>query len=65
MVTINSDDPAYFGGYINDNFIAIHHALGLKKEIVEKLCRNSFQSAFIGQEQKIRYLQEVQEFSQK
>jgi len=40
-VTINSDDPAYFGGYIVDNFLAVHRALGLTEEEVRLLAANS------------------------
>jgi len=45
--TINSDDPAYFGGYMNANFIATEKALSLGKERLTRLVRNSFEAAFI------------------
>ena len=45
-VTINSDDPAYFGGYVNENFVAAAEALGLTEEEVETLARNSFEASF-------------------
>jgi adenine deaminase len=45
-VTINSDDPAYFGGYVNDNYIAAADALGLTREELEQLSRNSFEASF-------------------
>jgi adenosine deaminase len=41
-VTINSDDPAYFGGYINENYLAVAEALELTREELEQLARNSF-----------------------
>ena len=41
-VTINSDDPAYFGGYVVDNFLAVHRALGLSEAEVRQLAQNSF-----------------------
>jgi adenine deaminase len=44
-VTINSDDPAYFGGYIVDNFLAVHRALGLTEAEVRQLAQNSFAAA--------------------
>lgn len=44
-VTINSDDPAYFGGYIVDNFLAVHRALGLTEVEVRKLAQNSFDAS--------------------
>ena len=46
-VTINSDDPAYFGGYINENFNAVHQAFGLSKDEMCLLARNSFEAAFL------------------
>nr|MBS0019754.1 adenosine deaminase [Gammaproteobacteria bacterium] len=46
-VTVNSDDPAYFGGYINDNFIAAHQALGLHRDHVIQLSRNAFRATFL------------------
>jgi adenosine deaminase len=45
-VTINSDDPAYFGGYIVDNYLAAQRALGLTEEDIRVLARNSFQASF-------------------
>ena len=50
-VTINSDDPAYFGGYLNENFEAISGILGDDKEVLTQLARNSFSAAFISPEQ--------------
>ena len=46
-VTINSDDPAYFGGYIGDNFLATHLALGLGREELAALARNAIAAAFL------------------
>jgi adenosine deaminase len=46
-VTVNSDDPAYFGGYVNENFLAAHQALGLSKRELYRLARNSFEAAFL------------------
>jgi adenosine deaminase len=51
-VTINSDDPAYFGGYINENFIAVQEAFNLTKEEVLDLARNSFEAAFLTDDQR-------------
>jgi adenosine deaminase len=45
-VTINSDDPAYFGGYVNENYIAVAEALDLTREELEQLARNSFEASF-------------------
>ena len=45
-VTVNSDDPAYFGGYVVDNFLAVHRALGLSEMEVRQLAQNSFDACF-------------------
>ena len=45
-VTINSDDPAYFGGYVNENYLAVAEALSLTREELEQLARNSFEASF-------------------
>ena len=60
-VTINSDDPAYFGGYINENFIAIQEAFDLTKEELAILARNSFEAAFLPDAQRGEILQELDE----
>ena len=62
MVTINSDDPAYFGGYMNDNFAAIVEALPVQKHHLQQLARNSFNAAFIAPEIKQKYLAQVDTF---
>ncbi|WP_310567666.1 adenosine deaminase [Hydrogenophaga sp.] len=49
-VTINSDDPAYFGGYLNTNFEQTVAALNLSRDDVVQLARNSFEASFIGAE---------------
>jgi adenosine deaminase len=46
-VTVNSDDPAYFGGYINDNYAAVADALDLGRDELELLARNSFAASFL------------------
>jgi adenosine deaminase len=48
--TINSDDPAYFGGYVNDNYRAVSGSLG--REALATLARNSFLGSFLGDEEK-------------
>ncbi|MEV4601814.1 adenosine deaminase [Amycolatopsis sp. NPDC049253] len=45
-VTVNSDDPAYFGGYVNENYAAVTEALGLTETEVKTLARNSFSGSF-------------------
>lgn len=51
-VTVNSDDPSYFGGYMNDNFIAITKALDLTENELKQLAINSFEASFISDAQK-------------
>ncbi len=55
MVTVNSDDPSYFAGYVNDNYIACRQALDLARDDVQRLARNSFRSAFLPDAEKRRY----------
>ncbi len=47
VATVNSDDPAYFGGYVNDNYIAVAEALGLSREDLVLLARNSFEASLL------------------
>jgi adenosine deaminase len=60
--TVNSDDPAYFGGYINDNFVAAFEALPLTRDHARQLARNSFAASFLDRERKQRYIDEVDAF---
>ena len=55
-VTVNSDDPAYFGGYVNDNYRAVATARGLGREELATLARNSFLGAFLTPEQQAAQL---------
>jgi adenosine deaminase len=47
LVTVNSDDPAYFGGYVNDNYLAIEKALALTRDELIAIARNSFTAAMM------------------
>lgn len=60
-VTVNSDDPAYFKGYMNQNFINLYENLSLSKEDIIKLVKNSFNSSFISDELKQEYIKRVDE----
>ncbi|GDY53412.1 hypothetical protein SVIO_040350 [Streptomyces violaceusniger] len=60
LVTVNSDDPAYFGGYAGDNYTAVRDALGLDEATLRTLARNSFQAAFLDEETRAAYLKEVE-----
>ena len=59
LVTVNSDDPAYFGGYVNANYRALRDALGLDDVTLVELARNSFRASFLTEEEKARHLAEV------
>jgi adenosine deaminase len=62
VATVNSDDPAYFGGYINQNFVAAFDALPLDVSHARQLARNSFSASFLAPEVKRGYLDEVERF---
>ena len=57
--TVNSDDPAYFGGYINENFSQTFAATGLQAEHAYTLARNSFEASFIDAPVKRRYIDKL------
>jgi adenosine deaminase len=61
-VTVNSDDPAYFGGYIEENFRALYEALGIDSQDIYKLARNAFRASFLDPAEKKQYLNELDEF---
>ncbi len=63
IVTINSDDPAYFGGYINENFIAVQEAFNLTKGELATLARNSFEASFLAEDQRREVLRELDDLS--
>ena len=56
LATINSDDPAYFGGYVNENYLAIQEALKLPLADVERLARNSYRGSFLSPHDKAEAL---------
>ena len=58
-VTVNSDDPAYFGGYVDENFHASQEGLHLSRDDVYKLTKNSFVASFLDAERKQRLLDEL------
>lgn len=61
-VTINSDDPAYFGGYLNENFLATFDALDMTPDDAYTLARNSFEASFIDDDEKQRLIAELDQF---
>ena len=64
-VTINSDDPAYFGGYMNANFLATAEALGLGRDDVVQIAKNAFIASFVPDAQKQVWLDELQAYAGK
>jgi adenine deaminase len=68
-VTVNSDDPAYFGGYIEDNFRALQAAHKLSFKDIYKIASNAFKASFLTRSEKQKYLDEldgyVSDFAQK
>lgn len=64
-VTVNSDDPAYFGGYINDNYLAMETALKLTKDEIGVLAKNSFEGSFLNNLEKEEMIQKVEEYINK
>jgi adenosine deaminase len=62
LCTINSDDPSYFGGYIGDNYKAVVENLGLTKENVIQLAKNSFIATFLSEEEKKKYIEDINKY---
>jgi adenine deaminase len=62
--TVNSDDPAYFGGYVTDNYLSTAAALCLTCEDVATLAKNSFEASFLADEEKRRYQKQIDELLQ-
>ena len=63
MVMINSDDPAYFGGYLNTNLIECQKTLNLSKEDIKKLAINSFKSSFLNREEKKKWIDKINDLT--
>jgi adenosine deaminase len=61
-VTVNSDDPAYFGGYVNENYRVVQRALGLSREDLRRLAKNSFLASFLPEAEKQRHCRSVDEY---
>lgn len=62
MVTINSDDPSYFGGYINQNYLAVADALNLTRGDILTLAKNSIQSSFLSNDEKQKQIENINLF---
>lgn len=63
--TVNSDDPAYFGGYVTENFLAVQQGLDLSRDEIYRLARNSFEATFLSRQEKQRLLEELDDFMAK
>ena len=62
VITINSDDPAYFGGYLNQNYLETMRALDLNAQQLRTLAEHSFTASFASAEQKHEYLHKLAEY---
>jgi adenosine deaminase len=61
-ITINSDDPAYFGGYMNENLHAVSDALGLSRNDITALAGNGFRASFLPEHKINHYLEELEQY---
>jgi len=59
VVTLHSDDPAYFGGYVGENYVQTARALNLDRRTLADFARNSFRASFLPKEQRDAYLAEI------
>jgi len=64
-VTVNSDDPAYFGGYIEENFMAVQQALNLDQHDLYRLTKNAFLASFLRTDEKQTLVEELNDFMRK
>ena len=63
LVTVNSDDPSYFGGYINENYEAVRNGLGLSDADIVQLAKNSISASFLTDEQKRQHLTAIDNYA--
>jgi adenosine deaminase len=63
VVSVNSDDPAYFGGYIGDNYRGVRDELGLDQATITGIARNSITSSFLDDTRKAVLLRELDSVS--
>jgi adenosine deaminase len=62
-VTVNSDDPAYFGGYLLENYLAVQEALALTREQLALLARNSIEASFLESDPKRRWQEAIDAYT--
>ncbi len=60
LVTVNSDDPAYFGGYVNENFLQMAEALNLDVSDIFQLAKNSFIASFLPDNVKLEWIKKLE-----
>ncbi|WP_444928556.1 adenosine deaminase [Microbulbifer sp. SSSA002] len=58
-VTVNADDPAYFGGYVNKNYLALSESLGMTQEQAKQLALNSFKASYISAADKAKWAEVI------
>jgi adenosine deaminase len=61
LVTVNSDDPAYFGGYLNENFYVLVESLHVSQAQIQKLVKNSFEASFLSKVEKEVFIKKIEE----
>lgn len=61
--TINSDDPSYFGGYLNDNYVAVAEAVNLDKADLVTLAKNSFSGSFLSEKEIRQHLEQIDNYA--
>ncbi len=59
MVTVNSDDPTYFGGFLNDNYLSLYRELEMNRSQAIQFAKNSFNASFLDQEDKGKFIQHI------
>jgi len=64
LITVNSDDPAYFGGYLNENYKAVAEAFNLTKNDILTLAENSFKASFLNENEKLKWIIKLKKISQ-
>ncbi len=62
LVTVNSDDPAYFGGYINENFLAVAEGLNLSREDLCQLAKNSIKASLLSEKEKAQQIAAIENY---
>jgi adenosine deaminase len=62
LATIHSDDPAYFGGYMNENYYETANALNLNKDQLMQLAINAFEASWLSLETKERHISQVKDY---